>query len=78
MVASFFDSKSSFHEYQALQIREKGQSKENLPLVEEDQVREYLSKLDIRKSMGPDRVHTQLQRELADVSSGGVGWMSGW
>ncbi|KFP50064.1 hypothetical protein N323_05702, partial [Cathartes aura] len=37
------------------------------PLVDEDQVREYLSKLDIHKSIGPNVVHPQVPRELADV-----------
>jgi len=35
--------------------------------VEDDQVMEYLSELDIRKSMGPGGMHPCLQRELADV-----------
>lgn len=35
--------------------------------MEEDQVREYLSKLDIHKSMGLEGMHPQVLRELADI-----------
>jgi len=35
--------------------------------VEEDQVREYLYKLHICKSMGPGGIHPQVLGELADV-----------
>ncbi|KFV78519.1 RNA-directed DNA polymerase from mobile element jockey, partial [Struthio camelus australis] len=37
------------------------------PLVEEDQVRDLLSKLDIHKSMGPYGMHPRVLRKLADI-----------
>ena len=47
----------AFKESQAPKTREKGWSKEDLLLVEKDQVREHLNKLDIHESMGPDGMH---------------------
>ncbi|PKU39174.1 rna-directed dna polymerase from mobile element hypothetical protein [Limosa lapponica baueri] len=44
--------------------------KEDFPLVEEDQVREQLSKLDIHKPMGLDGMHPRVLRELAEVTAG--------
>lgn len=32
-------------------------SKDNLPLVDEDELREYLNQLEISESTGPDRLH---------------------
>ncbi|PKU44177.1 rna-directed dna polymerase from mobile element jockey- hypothetical protein [Limosa lapponica baueri] len=49
---------------------EKVWTKEDFPLVEEGQVREHLSKLDIRKSMVPDGMHPRALRELAEVIAG--------
>jgi len=45
----------------------KEDSKEDVPLVEENEVREYLSKIDFHKPIGPDGMHTQVLRELSDV-----------
>ncbi|KAK4826367.1 hypothetical protein QYF61_007981 [Mycteria americana] len=42
-------------------------SNENLPSVEEEQVREYLNKLDTQKSNGYDGMDPKLLTELADV-----------
>lgn len=48
----------------------KGWSKEDVALLEEDQDREYSSKLEINKSMDPDGMDPQMLRVvLADVIS---------
>jgi len=43
------------------------QKKEDLPLVEEDQVREHLNKLDIQKSMRPGGMCPCVLKKLAEV-----------
>ena len=42
-------------------------SKKGLPLVEEEQLKEHLNKLEIHRSMRPDGVHPPVLRDLADV-----------
>ncbi|GAB0179181.1 mitochondrial enolase superfamily member 1 [Grus japonensis] len=55
--ASVCTAKAGPQETHSLEVGEKVWKKEDLPLVEEDQVREYLGKLNIHKSMGPDGMH---------------------
>lgn len=45
---------TSLQKSQDLETRGKGWSKEDIPSLEEDQFREYLSKLEINKSIGLD------------------------
>jgi len=60
-------AKASPQESQALEVREEAWRKEDFPLIEKDHIRYRLSKLDTHKSMGPDRRHPRVQRELTDV-----------
>ena len=55
--ASVFTAKASPQESQTLEVREKVWRKQDLPLVEEDRVRDHLGKLNTHKSMGPDGMH---------------------
>lgn len=42
-------------------------SKEEVPLVEKDQVREYLILKHMHRSVGPNRMHPQAWRKLPDA-----------
>lgn len=64
--ALVFTSETGLQESQ-VETRGKVWSKEYICLVEEDQIRECLSKLGIHKSMGPGRMHPRVLREPADV-----------
>ena len=65
--ASVFTAKAGPQGSLSPDLREKASRKEDLPLVEEDQIRDHLSKLDTHKSMGPSGKHPPVLRELADV-----------
>ena len=62
-----FTSKTCLQESQVSESRRKGWSEKDVPLVEEDQVREHLSKQDIYKPTSPEGMHPRGLRELADV-----------
>ena len=64
-----FTDKTNLQESQAPETRANIWNKEELPLSEEDQVREHLSNLDAHKSMGPDGMQPQVLRELANVTA---------
>ena len=55
--ASVFTAKAVPQASQSLEVREEAWQKEDLPLVEEDCVRDDLSTLDTYKSMRPDGTH---------------------
>lgn len=65
--ALVFTGKTSTAQSQALEMNGKIWSKEDLFLVEKDQIREHLNKLEKRKSVEPDGMHHQVLRELGNV-----------
>ncbi|XP_068856794.1 uncharacterized protein [Aphelocoma coerulescens] len=62
-----FTDKTSPQGSLAQEIRVKESWKEDFPFIKEDWVREHLGKLDIHKSMGPDRMHPTLLSKLVDI-----------
>lgn len=64
-----FAGKNSLQEYQAPEISGKVYSEEDLPLKDEDQVRELLKKLHQHDSVGPNGIHTRTLRALGTVTT---------
>lgn len=65
--ALVFTGKTGTAQSEALEMNGKIWSKEDLSLVEMDQIREHLNKLEKHKSVGPDGMHQQVLRELGNV-----------
>ncbi|PKU41434.1 adaptin ear-binding coat-associated protein 1 [Limosa lapponica baueri] len=68
--ASVFTAQVTPQDPWTLEESEEVWTKEDLPLVEEGQVRDQLRRLDIHKSMGPDGIHPRVLRKLAEVIAG--------
>jgi len=66
--ASVFTTKTGLQESQAPEASLKGWSKKDVPLIEEDRVRKYLSKQDVFNSTGPGGMHPWVLRKLAVVA----------
>lgn len=64
---SFITAKTGLQEAQATETKGKVWSKEDIPVVEVEQPRKHLNKLDIHKSVESDGLHPWILRELADA-----------
>jgi len=69
LLNAFFASVLTAKAGPQLEVREEAWRKDDLPLVEEDQVRDHLSKLNTFKFMGPKGIHPQVLRKLVDVTA---------
>ncbi|PKU48079.1 rna-directed dna polymerase from mobile element jockey-like [Limosa lapponica baueri] len=63
---SVFNCKDSNHTTQVAKVKNRAYENEEPPTVGEDQVRDHLRNLKVHKSMGPEEIHPQVPRELAD------------
>ncbi|KAJ7410561.1 rna-directed dna polymerase from mobile element jockey-like [Willisornis vidua] len=65
-LASVFTAKGSPQESQTWEVREECWGREDFRLVVEGWIRDELDRLNTHESMGPDRTHLWLLRELVD------------
>lgn len=65
--ALVFTNSILVQESQAPETWSKVWSKENLPLVEVEQFREVKNSSNTCRTMGPDRMHSQVLKELIDI-----------
>lgn len=70
LFATVFTSEASLQECQFPETRMKGWRQVDVPVVEEDRVREYLSKAGIYKPIGQEGVCAEVLGELENVIAG--------